>query len=165
MQQSPDSDVEALRKVHAEFSTAQLIDLLLKPSDLRPEAEALIRTELDKRGVTAEEAKLNVALMKAEDLSQRERSHRKFLVSIVVAIAVSVGSAIGVIIGEHVPRWLRDTVKFSVFVGVFVALGAVAYAVITKREQRCRVCPNCEAGNDPFVFSKYDLVPKSKQCP
>ena len=142
MQPSPDLDVEALRKVYAELSTQQLIDLLLKPSDLRSEAEALIRTELDKRGVTAEETKLNVALMKAEDLSQREASRRKFLVSLVIAIAASVGSAVGAIVGEYVPRWLRATVKIAVFVSVFVALGSVVYAVITitkeKREQRQR---------------------------
>ena len=140
MQPSPNSDIEALRKLYAEFSTQKLVDLLLKPSDLRPEAEALIRSELDKRGVTTAETKLDVAKMKAEDLSQRETSRRKFLVSLVVAIAVSAASAVGAIVGEYVPRGLRAAVKIAVFLGVFVALVTVVYAVITiakeKREQR-----------------------------
>lgn len=146
MQPSPDSDVEALRKVYEEYSTEQLIDLLQKPTNLRPEAEVLVRTELDKREVTPKETQLKVSQMKSEDLSRRETSRRKLLVSLVVAIAVSAGSAIGAFIGEYVPRWLRATVKFAVFVGVFVALGTIVYAVITitkeKREQRHRSAQN-----------------------
>jgi hypothetical protein len=136
MQPSKDADVEALRKVYAEFSTEQLIDLLQKPSDLRPEAEALIRTELDMRRVADEETKLEIARMKAEDLSKRETSYRKILVSLVVAIAVLMGSAAGAILGDSFPRWLRATVKLAVFVGIFVALGSVVYAIITITKEK-----------------------------
>ncbi len=51
MQPSPESDTEELRKVYAEFSVKQLIDLLREPSDLRSGVETLIRAELDRRGV------------------------------------------------------------------------------------------------------------------
>lgn len=171
MQPSPDSDAEELRRVYAEFSAGLLTDLLQKPSELRPGVEALIRTELSKRGVTAEGAKIDVGLMKAHALYQRETSLRKFLVPLWLVIGTSVGSVVGAIVTVllRIPNWLRTAVKFAVLAGVVVTLWAVIYAVITfieeRRERERRVCPNCGAGHNPFVASRVELVPKSKQWP
>ncbi len=172
MEPSQDPDAEALRKVYAELSTGLLTDLLRKPSELRPGVEALIRTELGKRGVAAEgPPQMDIALTKAHALYQRETSLRKFIVPIWLAIGTSVASVVGTLVVTlvRIPNWLRTAVKFAVLAAVAVTLTSFIYAVITVMEERRarqrRVCPNCGTGNNPFVASRFELVPKSKQWP
>jgi hypothetical protein len=172
MEPSQDPDAEAIRKVNAELSTGLLTDLLRKPSELRPGVEALIRTELSKRGVTAEgPPKMDVALMRAYALYRRETSLRKFIVPLGLAIGTSVASVVGTLVVTlaSIPSWLRTAVKFAVVAGVVATLWAFIYGVITfieeRRERQRRVCPDCGTEHNPFVASRVELVEKSKQWP